>query len=91
MLQGGFMMKEKNVVVYISDNSSHCEKLLKQLDKWDISYETKNVTENRSYMKELQKKGIYGTPATFIEDRSNAILGCQENKIKEALAEGYGS
>ncbi|OZU89181.1 hypothetical protein CIL03_09240 [Virgibacillus indicus] len=78
-------MSGKNVVVYISENNSQCKKLMNEMDKWDISYDTKNVTQNTEYMKELQDQGIYGTPATFIEDTREVILGFQKSKIKYAL------
>lgn len=78
-------MKEKNVIIYVSSNCSHCKKVLDQMDKWDVSYKIKNVTQNSNYMKDLQAQGIYGTPATFIEDQSKAILGFQKGEIKHAL------
>lgn len=78
-------MSEKEAVIFISNNCVKCDDLLDQLDEWNISYETKNVSDNREYMKELQEKGVYGTPATFVKDSSRAILGLQLNRIKQAL------
>lgn len=78
-------MRDKEVVIYVSEDSAPCKKLLNKMDKWDVSYQTKNVTNNSVYMKELQEKGIFGTPATFIEDQNSVILGVQEGKIKEGL------
>lgn len=85
MRLGGQPMRNKEVIIYVSEDSTPCEKLLNKMDKWDISYQTKNVTHNKAYMKELQEKGIFGTPATFIEDQNSVILGVQESKIKYAL------
>lgn len=78
-------MKDKNVIIYVSDNNPHCKKVLNQMDKWDVSYKIKNVTQNSNYMRDLQDQGIYGTPATFIKDKSKVILGFQKNEIKHAL------
>ncbi|WP_373895133.1 glutaredoxin family protein [Virgibacillus natechei] len=83
-------MSEQHVTIYISDENSQCKKLIQQLDEWDVSYTTKNVTQNRDYMKELQDIGIFGTPATFVDNQS-AILGFQKNKIKYALGFGNNS
>ncbi|RYG71881.1 glutaredoxin family protein [Lentibacillus lipolyticus] len=76
-------MTSQSVVVYISENSSYCKELLSQLDYWQINYETKNVTKNRKYMQELQEDGIFGTPATVVND--HVILGSQINKIRHEL------
>jgi len=81
-------MSHKKVTVYISDDSNKCDQLLIELDKLDINYETKNVTSNKNFMKELQNEGVYGTPATFIGNHKSPILGVQKNKIKQTLNEG---
>jgi len=81
-------MNEKKVVVYISEDSSKCDQLLFELDKLAVNYETKNVTNNKNFMNELQNEGVYGTPATFIGNNKNPILGVQKNKIKRVLEEG---
>ncbi|TRM11355.1 glutaredoxin family protein [Lentibacillus cibarius] len=76
-------MIAQRVVVYINDNSPYCEKLLNELDYWQINYETRNVSKNRKYMEYLQDNGIFGTPATIVNDQM--ILGSQINKIKKEL------
>ncbi|GGJ90786.1 hypothetical protein GCM10007063_11780 [Lentibacillus kapialis] len=76
-------MGDHEVIVYTSENSSQCEKLLDQLSQWDINYKQCNVTEYKEYLNELQEAGIYGTPATFVDER--VVLGTQLNKIKQAL------
>ena len=83
-------MEDKEVVVYISDDSRKCDQLLSELDNMGINYETKNVTKNKNYMEELQNKGVYGTPATFIDNDKSPILGPQKNKIIQALDKGEG-
>lgn len=81
-------MTDKEVVVYISEGSSKCDQLLAELDQQNIFYTTKNVTKHKRYMKELQSKGVFGTPATFIDDEDSPILGLQKNKIIQALEQG---
>lgn len=83
-------MSENHVTIYISDGNMQCEKLIKQLDEWNVSYAIKNVSHNRDYMKGLQDIGIFGTPATFVGDQP-AILGFQKNNIKYALGLGNNS
>ncbi|MBU5268139.1 hypothetical protein [Virgibacillus proomii] len=57
-------MEEPDILVYISDYNKECEKVIQNLKKWKIPYETKNINEN-NHMKELQDKGIYGIPAMY--------------------------
>lgn len=76
-------MCENNVIVYISNNCSHCDKLVAHLNQWNIKYQTKNVTEDHENMEQLQERGVFGTPATLVEDEM--ILGFHINKIKHVL------
>ncbi|WP_010529396.1 glutaredoxin family protein [Lentibacillus jeotgali] len=76
-------MNEQEVIVYTSENSSQCEKLLNQLNQWKIDYKERNVTEHKEYLGDLQEEGIFGTPATFVDEK--VVLGAQFNKIKHVL------
>lgn len=79
-------MYDEKVTIYISENCANCEKLISYLDHWDINYEIKNVTKDKTCMKELQDKGIYGTPATIIgKNNEQIVLGTQINKLKRLL------
>lgn len=78
-------MKQPKVLVYISNDSKECEKVIRFLQEWDITYQIKNVNEQRGNMKELQKLGIYGTPAIFVDGEKEPILGFQKNKLKYKL------
>ena len=78
-------MTDTQVLIYISNDCSSCQKLMKKMDQWDVSYKIKNITSNDANKKELQDYGIYGTPATFINEKSEPILGFQINKLKRAL------
>lgn len=80
-------MSKKQVLIYVSDDCSQCKKVIKLLENNDISFREKNVTQNKENMKELQERGIYGTPAVFVEG-SQVIQGYQKNKLKYALGIG---
>ena len=78
-------MNNRTVTIYISDHDPTCTDLLKQMDAWKISYQTKNISRQSEHLKELQEMEIFGTPATFIEGEYKAILGFQKEKLKHAL------
>jgi len=74
---------DSEVIIYTSDQCKKCETLKNLLNRWDISFKEKNTTKNRSYLKELQRIGIYGTPTTLIDEQ--LIEGLQENRLYEIL------
>lgn len=78
-------MENQDVVVYISKDNDHCEKVIQLIEEAEVSYKVKNVSDNREYMKELQKDGIYGTPATFVKGKNQTILGYQKREILNAI------
>ncbi|MFD1335590.1 glutaredoxin domain-containing protein [Oceanobacillus iheyensis] len=71
------------VVVYVSEVNEPSRKVIELLNEYKITFEMKNVTEDKTYLQELQTKGIYGTPATEID--GEFVLGYQKNKLKYAL------
>ncbi|WP_405099209.1 glutaredoxin family protein [Oceanobacillus sp. FSL H7-0719] len=78
-------MNNEDVVVYVSDESTYCNKVIHLMEEHDISYKVKNVSKDKEYMRELQRNGIYGTPALFIKGQEHSILGYQRNRILNAL------
>lgn len=78
-------MNNKKVTIYISDRDPNCTGLLKQMDAWNIAYQTKNISRQSEHLKELQEMEIFGTPAIFVEGEYKAILGFQKEKLKRAL------
>lgn len=83
-------MTDTKALIYISDDCTSCQELLKKMDQWAVEYKVKNITDNNQNKKELQEYGIYGTPATFIEKKKEPILGYQIDKLKRALnVKGY--
>lgn len=71
------------VVVYVSEVNEPSKKVIELLNEYKITFDMKNVTVDKTYLQELQTKGIYGTPATEID--GEFILGYQKNKLKYAL------
>lgn len=76
-------MTKHHVLIYTSSNSPECDRLVESLKAWGVEYTEKNVSVNSEYLKEIQRKGIFGTPVTFIDE--NHILGYQEIKLKFEL------
>lgn len=76
-------MTESNVIVYTSHGCPYCKKVKEQLTAWGISYEERNVSENKEYFDQLQQKKIFGTPATYINGK--LVLGFQEPKMRKLL------
>ncbi|RCW73042.1 glutaredoxin family protein [Saliterribacillus persicus] len=76
-------MDGKQVVVYTSENCDECQNVMDYLTELNIEFEEKNTTHDRNFLKELQQKNVYVTPAVFINDR--CILGLRKHKIKNAL------
>lgn len=69
----------KKVTLFISEGSKASVRLKAFLDENDVSYELKNVTKDKEYLKELQEMNVFGTPTIFIDGKK--IEGNQENKV----------
>ncbi|SDK30834.1 glutaredoxin family protein [Sediminibacillus albus] len=82
-------MTKQNVVVYVSEDCSQCDKVLSHLENWEVEYTEKNISQNKQFIQELQHQKVYGTPAVFVDDLK--ILGFQKNKLKQALGIDTGS
>lgn len=80
-----------DVVLYVSDNNEHCTQVLDLVKQYDVSYQVKNVSQHKEYMQEMQKNGVYGTPALFIKGERNSILGYQKQRICNALKNAESS
>jgi glutaredoxin len=78
-------MDKKSILIYVSDNCEKSDALLTHMKKWNVNYETRNISRNKEYLEELQSKGVFGTPATFIEGEQQPVLGFQKNEIKHIL------
>ena len=76
-------MQEQNIQVYVSNNCTESNKLIQLLEELGVSHERKNVTENKAYMRELQKQNIYATPVAMVNN--NKVLGYQKSRLKDVL------
>jgi len=74
-----------DAIIYISKNSPQCTEVVDLLEEMDVDYDIKNVSLHKEYLRELQEKEIYGTPATFVRNEQKFILGYQKNRLIEAL------
>jgi thioredoxin reductase (NADPH) len=71
------------VIVYSSTGCPYCEKVKGALKDWGIEFEERNVSVSKEYFDQLKEKKVFGTPATYVNDK--LILGFQEKKFKKAL------
>jgi thioredoxin reductase (NADPH) len=71
------------IVVYTSTGCPYCAKIKADLQRWGLSYEERNVTENKDYFHDLHEKGIFSTPVTFLDD--TPVIGYRPNRMKQLL------
>ncbi|MFP7495000.1 glutaredoxin family protein [Terribacillus saccharophilus] len=76
-------MKHRNVEVYISDNCIQCERVMDQLEKWNIHYNVKNITNSPAVLKEMQAHSIYSVPLVLINGEK--VHGFQKEKLQQTL------
>lgn len=46
-------MDRHNVVIYTSDNCTEGKKVIENMEKWEIDYTMKNISDNSQYSTEL--------------------------------------
>lgn len=76
-------MRHRNVEVFISDNCKQSEQVMDQLDKWNISYSVKNITNSPAVLKEMQAHSVYSTPLVLVNGEK--VHGFQKNKLQQML------
>ncbi|GEM04035.1 hypothetical protein HMI01_10230 [Halolactibacillus miurensis] len=74
---------EKEVLVYVSDDCDECDRMVALLDQEDVTYELKNISDDKKHLHELQKHHVYATPALIVKGKK--VLGFQEQRIKQLL------
>lgn len=74
-----------NINVYISKNCPTCDAVIGQLNKWNVPYRVKNVTNNKEVLHEMQNKGLYGTPATLHENLKKQVLGFNKTELRRLV------
>ena len=77
--------QDEDIIVYVSNACPTCEKVVRQLEKCNIRFKIKNVTENRADLHEMQQKGIYGTPATIHQKLNQHVLGFNKKVLRKII------
>ena len=72
----------KKVIVYTANDCIECTMVKKVLTEEGIPFETRNVSTNPEYQKEVEAFGFLGVPVTVVENRS--VKGFT-NELKELI------
>jgi glutaredoxin-like protein NrdH len=81
---GGDTCLSKTVIVYTTDDCIECTMVKNVLTEEGISFETRNISLNSEYQKEVEQFGFLGVPVTVLENR--AVKGFT-NELKEIIKE----
>ncbi|MGG3470574.1 glutaredoxin family protein [Neobacillus pocheonensis] len=72
----------KQVIVYTTNDCIECTMVKQVLTQEGISFETRNVSTNPEYQKEVEAYGFLGVPVTVVDHR--AVKGFT-NELKELM------
>ncbi|GHH96876.1 glutaredoxin family protein [Neobacillus kokaensis] len=72
----------KKVIVYTTNDCIECTMVKKVLTEDGIQFETRNISDNPKFQKEVEKYGFLGVPVTVLENR--AVKGFT-NELKELM------
>lgn len=72
----------KLVIVYTTKDCIECTMVKKVLSEEGIDFETRDVSTNPEYQKEVEQYGYLGVPVTVVENR--AVKGFT-NELKELM------
>ncbi|MEI2356564.1 glutaredoxin family protein [Mesobacillus zeae] len=78
----------REVIVYTMEHCKFCEEEKEWLKSRGIPYEERNIVDNPSYLHDLEKRGVYGTPFTLIREdagEEKAIKGFNQDVLEEYL------
>ena len=75
----------KQVTIYHQPGCGPCHEAMEYLTRKGVTYEARDVREDRAALKELLEMGYASTPVIVVGDR--AIVGFDAPAIDEALAE----
>jgi glutaredoxin-like protein NrdH len=79
---GGVNKMNKKVIVYTTNDCIECTMVKKVLTEEGIPFDTRNISENPEFQKEVEKYGYLGVPVTVVGDRS--VKGFT-NELKELM------
>jgi glutaredoxin-like protein NrdH len=72
----------KQIIVYTTQDCIECTMVKRVLTEEGIPFETRDVSTNKEFQKEVEKYGFLGVPVTVYEDR--AVKGFT-NELKEIM------
>ncbi|MGG1677060.1 glutaredoxin family protein [Neobacillus sp. NRS-1170] len=75
-------MMSKQVIVYTTNDCIECTMVKKVLTEEGILFETRNVSENPEYQKEVEGYGFLGVPVTVV---GNRVVKGFTNELKELM------
>jgi glutaredoxin-like protein NrdH len=84
---GGVNKMNKKVIVYTTNDCIECIMVKKVLTEEGIPFDTRNISENPEYQKEVEKYGYLGVPVTVVGDRSVKGFTNELKKLME-IAKG---
>jgi glutaredoxin-like protein NrdH len=84
---GGENKMNKKVIVYTTNDCIECIMVKKVLTEEGIPFDTRNISENPEYQKEVEKYGYLGVPVTVVGDRSVKGFTNELKKLME-IAKG---
>jgi glutaredoxin len=81
-------VSDPEVVVYSGPGCAPCEQVKRFLTERGVSYDVRNVRDNRDYLMELRDLGYLSVPVTVI--RGQVIKGFDLEKLEAALVRPEG-
>lgn len=61
----------KHVIVYTTNDCIECTMVKQVLTQEEIAFETRDVSSNPEFQKEVEKYGFLGVPVTVVEKSSS--------------------
>jgi glutaredoxin-like protein NrdH len=79
---GGVNKMNKKVIVYTTNDCIECTMVKRVLTEEGIPFDTRNISENPEFQKEVEKYGYLGVPVTVVGNRT--VKGFT-NELKELM------
>ena len=79
------MNGKTEVIVYVSNDCTVCTTVISKIESWNVSYDIRNISKSEKYLKEMQARGSYSTPATYIKGQARGILGYDVLLLRSGL------
>lgn len=77
---------DNNIVIYTSNNCSHCKVIMMYLDANDIPYTEVNISTNDKYIEDIVSKGFRTVPILVVNGEYNAVTsGNFKEYLKDVL------